>query len=182
MSSYRRWYVPGGTYFFTVVTCQRHPLFASEEAVELLGAKMREVREELPFETIAIVLLPDHLHAIWTLPRGDSDYSTRWKRLKAEFTKEWLKRGHREVPVPTRRKLRGSRGIWQRRYWEHTITDERDLENHCIYIHYNPVKHRYVLRPADWPHSSFHRFVKLGEYEPDWGRSIAPEVLQMNFE
>jgi putative transposase len=143
----------------------------------LLGDVMREVTGELPFETVAIVLLPDHLHAIWSLPRGDADYSTRWKEVKSRFTKRWLAEGGREAWVTPSQSRRGNRGIWQRRFIEHLIRDEDDLERHCDYIHYNPVKHGYAERPWNWEASSFRRFVALGQYPRAWGRT-EPETIQ----
>jgi putative transposase len=116
----------------------------------------------------AVVLLPDHLHAIWTLPEGDAGYSVRWKRIKEEFTKNFIQAGGEEGPRSDSRLRRQERGIWQRRFWEHTIRDEDDFEEHFNYVHYNPVKHRLVRYPRDWPYSSFHRWVKLGAYPPDW--------------
>jgi putative transposase len=144
MSRYRRWYQPGGTSFFTLVTYGRFGLFHDERARTLLGQVMREVSQEFPFKTVAIVLLPDHLHAIWSLPSGDADFSTRWKRIKSEFTKRWLLAGGAEVPVTQAQAGRGNRGVWQRRFIEHFIRDEEDLERHCDYIHYNPLKHGLV--------------------------------------
>jgi putative transposase len=171
MSDYRRWYVPGGTYYFTLVTYGRQRLFRDGTARELLGSVFREVASELPFETVAIVLLWDHMHCVWTLPRGDDGYSDRWKKIKSRFTKQWLDRGGRELQVTQSQKQHGRRGIWQRRFWEHVVDSEEELAGICDYIHYNPVKHRYVARPTDWAWSSFHRFVAAGEYPIDWGRS-----------
>jgi REP element-mobilizing transposase RayT len=111
-----------------------------------------------------------HLHAVWALPPGDEDFSSRWKRIKADFTERWLASGGAEMRVTPSQARRGNRGVWQRRFMEHLIRDEIDLERHCDYIHYNPVKHGLVARPWDWPYSSFRRFVSLGHYEPDWGR------------
>lgn len=182
MSDYRRWYVPGGTYFFTVVTYRRRKLFDQQLARDLLGKAMRTIGEELPCETVAIVLLPDHLHAVWTLPPGDTDYSIRWKKIKDEFTTTWLAAGGTELPVTPAQARRGHRGVWQKRFWEHTIRDEEDLENHCDYAHYNPVKHGYVQRPWDWPFSSFRRFVQLGHYPWDWGRREPLNIGGMDFE
>jgi putative transposase len=124
---------------------------------------------DIPFNTVAIILLPDHIHALWILPVGDSDYSTRWKSIKAHFTIEWLKRGHEEAVVPNGYSDQRRRGIWQPRFMEHTIRDELDLQNHADYIHYNPVKHGYVSNPRDWPWSSFHRYVRSGDYDINWG-------------
>lgn len=117
----------------------------------------------------AIVILPDHLHAIWTLPEHDADFATRWRLIKSAFSRG-VPNGER---VSASRSERGERGIWQRRYWEHTLRDEADVERHMDYIHFNPVKHRYVTRVADWPHSSFHQMVKLGVYPQDWGGDLA---------
>ncbi len=171
MSDYRRWRVEGGTYFFTVVAHSRAPLFADALAREILGDKLRLCQSEWPFEINAIVLLPEHLHAIWTLPSGDANYERRWAWIKKEFTKEWLARGGREQPVSFARRKRGDRGVWQPRYWEHTIDNEHDFDRHFDYIHYNPVKHGHALAPSEWSDSSFHRWVKRGVYEPDWGSS-----------
>lgn len=174
MPDFRRYFVPGGTYFFTVVTAQRAPLFRDEPARTLLGEKLREQQAEAPFEMVAIVLLPDHLHTIWTLPGGDADYSARWQAIKARFTSEWLARGESEQRVADGYRKQRRRGVWQPRFIEHTIRDEDDLHNHADYIHYNPVKHGYVRSPRDWPWSSFHRYVKNGDYPAEWGRSDLP--------
>lgn len=147
-------------------------------AVRLLGNVLRETKKRWPLEINALVLLPDHLHTIWSLPAGDSAYSTRWAWLKKEFTKRYLEEGGREQPTSTSRQQNRRRGVWQRRYWEHTIEDADDFEVHFDYIHFNPVKHGYVAAPADWPHSSFHRWVELGVYEPHWGSDrIVPSSL-----
>ncbi|MFH1573950.1 MAG: transposase, partial [Acidobacteriota bacterium] len=164
MPDYRRWYEPGGTYFFTVVTYSRHRFFDRPLSRRLLRQAMRSVAEEMPWETIAIVLLYDHLHVLWTLPPGDGDFSGRWQQIKTQFTQEWLAAGGEEVPVTPAQAARGHRGVWHKRFWEHLIRDEDDLSNHCDYIHYNPVKHGYVKRPWDWPHSSFRRLVAVGHY------------------
>jgi len=182
MSDYRRWYQPGGTSFFTVVTYGRFRLFDELQARQLLGEVMREVRAELPFETVAIVLLPDHLHTVWALPTGDGDFSTRWKEIKTHFTTRWLAMGGKEMPVTPSQKRRGNRGIWQRRFIEHLIRDQDDLEGHCDYIHYNPVKHGHVSRPWDRTDSSFRRFVELGQYEWDWGRSEPDSIAGLDYE
>ena len=177
MSDYRRYFVPGGTYFFTVVTERRAPLFADERARVLLGDVMRKCAERHPLETIASVLLPDHLHVLWQLPPGDNRYSLRWNWIKRKFTVGWLALGGREQIRPRSRLRERRRGVWQRRFWEHVITDEVDLENHFDYIHYNPVKHGYVERPRDWPASSFHRWVAHGHYDIDWGAGYHPRIL-----
>lgn len=166
MASYYRNYVEGGTYFFTVVTHHRRPILTSHSSRQLLGEAFRVVRRRWPFSVQAIVLLPDHLHAVWSLPTGDADYPIRWQKIKEHFTKAYLKA---VVDVPTRRNGRGERMLWQPRFWEHTCRDERDLKRCVDYVHYNPLKHSHVLRVRDWPWSSFHRYVKLGEYSNSWG-------------
>jgi putative transposase len=176
MPDFRRYFVAGGTYFFTVVTAGRHPLFRDGRARELLGNTMREQNDVAPFATVAIVLLPDHLHAIWTLPPDDADYSGRWQTVKAKFTRLWLASHAEEHEVAPGYRRQRRRGLWQPRFMEHTIRDERDLHNHADYVHYNPVKHGYVRAPKDWPWSSFHRYVRSGDYSVDWGcaREVPP--------
>lgn len=174
MSEYRRWYTPGGTFFFTVVTHDRAAIFENAEAVRLLGGVMRRVRERSPFRTLAIVVLPDHLHCVWSLPEGDSDYSGRWRWIKGAFSESWLGTGGSEAMPSASRASKGERGVWQRRFWEHQVRDETDLERHVDYIHYNPVKHGYVSHPIDWPWSSFPRHVASGLYPADWGRTAPP--------
>ncbi len=175
MSEYRRWYIPGGTSFFTVVTEHRIELFQDVATVKLLGRVMRKVRSRYPFRTVAMVVLPDHLHCVWTLPRGDEDFSSRWRWIKGAFTEEWLASGATAPPRTASRQDKGEHAIWQRRFWEHQIRDEQDLEKHVDYIHYNPVKHGHATRPADWPWSSFRRHVRLGHYPSDWGNSSPDE-------
>jgi putative transposase len=176
MSDYRRYFVSGGTYFFTVVTEHRARLFELDPARRLLGSVMRQCFCRYPVDIVAIALLPDHLHALWTLPNGDYRYSLRWGWIKREFTRAWLELGGVEQTRDVARVRERRRGVWQRRYWEHTIRDETDMEAHFDYIHYNPVKHRLVRRPCDWPWSSFHRWVQAGHYQIDW----AAEQTQTN--
>jgi putative transposase len=121
------------------------------------------VQERRPFETIAICVLPDHIHSLWALPEGDSDFSTRWSLIKSGFSRGFDPRSRSESKIVKREKGR------QRRYREHAIRDDADLERHADYIHFNPVKHGYVKRVVDWPHSSFHRYVDQGLLDPDWG-------------
>jgi putative transposase len=171
MPNWRRALVAGGTYFFTVVTDQRAPFLCDETARRILGTVLSDCRKRWPFELDAIVLLPDHLHSIWTLPAGETKYSMRWAWIKKEFTKCWLAEGRSEQ-IQTAGRLRdGRRGIWQAKFWEHVIDSDEDLEAHVDYIHYNPVKHGFAIAPVEWPWSSFHRWVKDGRYPPEWGRS-----------
>jgi putative transposase len=169
MSNYRRSYIPGGTFFFTVVTEGRAPLFKHEGARASLRGALQACRQRWPFRIDAIVLLPEHLHALWTLPEKDTNYSTRWAWIKKEFTKAWLAAGGAEQHRSWSRRRERRRGVWQRRFWEHTIWDADDFERHFDYIHYNPVKHGLAECPSDWPFSSFHRWVRLGVYPKEWG-------------
>jgi putative transposase len=159
-------------FFFTLVTERRAEIFAEPRARSLLRQTIVSCRVRWPFRIVAIVLLPDHLHTIWSLPPGDTDYSIRWSWIKKEFAKCWLAEGGTEQPISDSRRRNRRRGVWQRRFWEHLIRDEDELERLCDYIHYNPVKHGLVRGPRDWPYSSFHRFVKLGSYSADWGGSV----------
>ena len=164
---YRRAFVQGGSFFFTLVTEKRRPLFSSADAVEVLREAFKTVRSTRPFNLDAIVVLPDHLHCIWTLPPGDADFATRWRLIKTWFTKH-CDPALRQKPSDVQVKRR-EQALWQHRYWEHMLRDERDFERHVEYIHYNPVKHGYALSPSDWPHSSFGRYVEAGIYEANWG-------------
>jgi putative transposase len=169
MSDYRRFFVPGGMFFFTVVTCSRRPILATVEGRQFLRNSILKVAHERSFELFATVLLPDHWHLVMQLPEGDADYSTRMKRIKEEFTRAWVEAGLPEAPVTPARFAKGERGVWQPRFWEHTIEDEFDLERCVDYIHWNPRKHNLVKRVRDYSWSSFHRFVRAGQYDLDWG-------------
>ena len=172
MSRYRRSHAPGATYFFTVVTYRRQAILCDEPIRVALRNAIADVRIKRPFTIDAWVLLPDHMHCIWTLPAGDADYATRWSMIKrlvsmtcgGEYLRpQWQnesKRRHREST------------IWQRRYWEHQIRDEEDFARHMDYVHYNPVKHGYCELVIAWPYSSFHRLVARGVYAMDWGGAM----------
>ena len=169
MAHYRRSHTPGATYFFTVVTYRRQSILCDDMVRHALRTAIVSARAARPFTIDAWVLLPDHMHCIWTLPSGDADYTTRWNLIKRRVSvicrdayqrSEWL--------TASMRKHREST-IWQRRYWEHQIRDEPDFERHVDYIHFNAVKHGHCNRAADWPHSTFHRYVARGYYLPDWG-------------
>ena len=182
MSDFKRWYVPGGTYFFTVVTHRRHPLFANDLARQILGSVMRRVRQEAPFQVIASAMLWDHIHIVWSMPTGESGYSDRWRRIKRDFTVEWLAAGGTDHAVTMSQTRRGHRGIWQRRFFEHLVRDESDLDRICDYIHFNPVKHGYVKSPWDWRWSTFRRFVSAGQYTRAWGANPPPHAHNLAYE
>ena len=166
MSNYRRAKISGGTFFFTIVLADRSSNLLLE-GIDYLRRAYRIVQESRPFETIAICVLPDHVHAVWTLPEHDSDFATRWNLIKSGFSRYFDAR-----PRSQSKTLRREKGIWQCRYWEHAIRDDADLERHVDYIHFNPVRHGHVTRVADWPYSSFHRFVERGLLAVDWGGDL----------
>jgi len=164
MPEYRRANVPGATYFFTVNCAQRKNNTLLIDHVEQLRESIRVVKQRHPFIIDAIVILPEHLHCIWTLPDGDANFSKRWSLIKSNFSRG-IPKG--EMRSDSRIK-RGERGIWQRRYWEHLIRDEQDFERHVDYIHWNPMKHGLVKSVKDWPYSSFQKFVGEGVYQENW--------------
>ncbi|TAG81833.1 MAG: transposase [Burkholderiales bacterium] len=172
MPDYKRIWLPGGTYFFTVNLADRSSDLLIRHA-ELLRHAVRRTREAHRFEIVAWAVLPDHMHAIWTLPPDDHDYALRWRAIKAIFSRGLP----RDESTPTQRVARGERGIWQRRYWEHTIRDDRDLENHINYVHFNPVKHGHVTKIEDWPFSSFHRYRQRGTLPANWAN---PDDLDLS--
>jgi putative transposase len=173
MTSFRRNVVPGGSYFFTVNLADRRSRLLTIH-IDLLRAAFRDVRSRHPFAIEAVVVLPDHLHAIWTLPEGDGNFATRWRLIKAAFSRA-LPLGER---VSASRQSKGERGVWQRRYWEHTLRDDADFTRHADYVHFNPVKHGHVGRVKDWPYSSFHRMVRLGHYPEDWAGDVRNEDVE----
>ena len=162
MVLYRRNRVKGGCYFFTVTLQDRSSTLLVEHITELRAA-FRQAKARMPFQVDAIVVLPEHIHAILTLPAGDDNYSSRWRLIKSLFTQKLLKKG-----VPLAANGRGEYNLWQRRFWEHTIRDDEDMNNHINYVHSNPVKHGLVESVADWPHSSFHQYVRKGILPIDW--------------
>ena len=163
MTNYRRNFVAGGSFFFTVNLADRQSSLLTDHIV-LLREAFRQVRSRHPFRVEAIVVLPEHLHTIWTLPPDDLDYAMRWRLIKTTFSRG-LPKGE---PISPSRRNKGERGIWQRRYWEHTLRNEQDFERHADYIHFNPVKHGHAKSVGAWPYSSFHRFVESGSYAADW--------------
>jgi putative transposase len=180
MSEYRRSREPGGTYFFTIITFDRAPILTTPESIAIFRLAWNMVRKKKPFKTVAICVLPDHIHTIWRIPEGDADFSMRWKEIKRLYTKGYLENigfgGERNNSRVKRKEV----GIWQRRFWEHTITDENDLNNHIDYIHFNPVKNGLVKDPTEWPWSSFRRYVKLGFYPVTWGGGNLSIEMEVN--
>jgi putative transposase len=168
MVLYRRVRVAGGTYFFTVALDDCRADLLSRHA-DALRVAWRSAGKRVPHEIIAAVILPDHLHALIRFPEGLTDYPTLWREIKKGFTRRLLEDGVSVAP-----RVEGGYRVWQRRYWEHMIRDEKDLEAHVHYIHYNPVKHGLVFRTRDWPHSTFHRYVAAGWLPLDWGDSAPP--------
>lgn len=163
MVRYRRNLVPGGTFFFTVTLQDRRASWLVDH-IGLLREAFRRTRHKQPFSMDAIVVLPDHLHAIWTLPPGDADFSGRWKRIKGSFTRDAVKAG-----VSVVRDARGEYDLWQRRFWEHTVRDDADFERCANYIHFNPVKHGLASAPTDWRYSSLHRYIRDEDLPQDRG-------------
>jgi len=171
MSRYRRDHTPGACHFFTVALADRHSSLLTQN-INLLRQSWRRTAELYPFETVAVCILPNHLHVVWRLPPDDPDFSTRWRLIKSGFSRA----------VPAAKNLshsktrQGEKGIWQRRFWEHRIRDERDFQNHVDYIHFNPVKHGLVKASKDWPYSSFHRWVREGRIPEDWATCSVIDV------
>jgi putative transposase len=173
MPQYLRARIEGGTFFFTVTLADRSSDLLLRH-IDHLRTSYKSVEGRHPFETIAICVLPDHIHAIWSLPSGDSNFPLRWSQIKSGFSRDLPRQG----TTSASKLIKREKGIWQRRYWEHVIRNETDLQRHIDYIHYNPVKHGHVARVRDWPHSSFHRYVTRGDLPVDWGgdtREIAGE-------
>ena len=168
MPEYRRAKIAGGTYFFTVAIAERSDDLLVRE-IDRLRHAYRTVQSRRPFETIAICVLPDHLHALWSLPEDDADFSMRWSLIKSGFSRGLDAAASRSARHVAKRE----KGLWQRRYWEHAIRDARDLARHIDYIHFNPVKHGLVSRVCDWPHSSFHQYVARGDLPQDWGGDVS---------
>ena len=166
MSQYIRCHQPGGSYFFTLVTHSRRPIFINSDNVNKLKNAINKVKIKHPFSLNAMVILPDHLHCLWKLPENDKNFSRRWRLIKRYFSME----------VAEKINSRGEKEVWQRRFWEHMIRDEEDWRKHMDYIHYNPVKHGLARAPKDWEYSSFNYWVEKGLYEKSWG-SMEPIVF-----
>jgi putative transposase len=168
MPNYRRPFQPGGTFFFTVVTHDRQPIFRSELARLILRSAIEQTRKDRPFDFLAMVLLPEHLHALWTLPESDADFSIRWAAIKARFTRQYLAIGGTERAITSDWAAHRGRGVWQQRFFDHLIRDEEDFAHHLDYLHFNPVKHGHSMCPHAWPHSTFAKWVRRGVYESTW--------------
>lgn len=167
MSRYRRIRIPGASYFFTVAMAERGGSVLTDR-IDLLRAAWRATVAERPVFCDAMVVLPDHLHAVWTLPEGDADYSERWRRIKARFSRALGEHRPRSDSKIAKREC----GVWQRRFWEHAIRDERDYRAHVEYCWRNPVKHGLVSRAVDWPFSSIHRDIRAGRVPPEWAGAM----------
>jgi putative transposase len=168
MSQYRRIYQQESIVFLTIITYNRQPIFKNPQNIDLLRQTTAIVRSEMPFEILGAVILPEHLHFLWQLSSSDNNYSKRVGRLKALFTKSFREQNKVNLPLTQSREKHRESNIWQRRFWEHTIRDDLDFEQHLNYIHYNPVKHNLVSCPHFWKYSSFNLWVKKGFYSPQW--------------
>ena len=181
MAEYRRVNIKGGTYFFTLVTYQRQRIFSIPQARHLLIEAIDHIYKFHPFQMHAYCILPDHVHFIWQLPENDADYSSRISLIKGRFSKHCVAQFGLPLPKDTSRTRRRELTIWQRRFWEHCIRDEKDLNQHIDYIHYNPVKHGIVRQVRDWSSSSFFDYVRSGHYEIDWGDSYQAVDSKLDF-
>ena len=175
MPNYRRPHVSGGTYFITQVTYQRDTWLSSDMGRKALREAINNVREKYSFAIDAFVLLPDHFHCLWSLPPGEGNKSVRLRLIKTYVTKHYRQDLAINGETSQSRQKRGESNLWQRRFWEHLIRDERDFAQHCDYIHYNPVRHGLCDNPQDWRFSSIHRFIAQGIYPTDWGSEIRIE-------
>ncbi len=169
MADYRRSKIAGGTYFFTVVAHERRPVLTTEMVRVALREAIQQARTTLPFQIEAWVLLPDHLHCIWTLPEGYANFSARWAIIKRHVSGRCA--STIKSSLSDSRFKRNERPFWQRRFWEHQIMDDADMAKHVDYVHWNPVKHGLVKVVKDWSYSSFHKYVAKGAYPSDWGGS-----------
>ncbi|WLP94928.1 transposase [Psychrobacter sp. M13] len=172
MPQYIRSYTEGATYFFTLVSYNRRKILCNEDFLQALRNSIRQIQQQYPFEIIAWIQLPEHLHCIWQMPENDANYSMRWSQIK-RLTTQACPQYHLTAHELSHSKVsRNERGIWQRRFSEHQINSEADFIKHMDYIHYNPVKHGLVKRVIDWQYSSFHRYVKAGVYSANWGDNL----------
>jgi putative transposase len=144
------------------------------EHIDALRSAVRIVKQRHPFEIVAWVVLPEHMHAIWALPGDDADFAGRWSLIKSGFSRGVARTGAEAISAS--RAGKRERGIWQRRFWEHLIRDEVDLQRHVDYVHVNPVKHGHVERASEWPHSSIHRYIERGWLTEDW--ACQPDAVE----
>ena len=173
MPDYRRTWVRGGTYFFTVNLLERRRNDLLVRHIDTLRTAVRVTRRDHPFSIHGWMVLPDHLHCILELPAGDDDFALRWQVIKRRFSLAIPGTEYRS----TVRQRRRERGIWQRRYWEHLLRDDEDYRRHMDYLHYNPVKHGWAKQVADWPYSTFHHHVKSGIYPANWTHPLGQIAL-----
>ncbi len=177
MTHYRRATAAGGTYFFTVVTYRWQRFLCDDDVRVALRESIQQARSNHPFVIDAWVLLPDHMHCVWTLPPADADFSIRWSAIKRGLTRRVGARLHRADLMNDSKLAHGESTLWQRRFWEHQIRDAIDLQAHVDYIHFNPVKHGFVASASDWSYSSIHRYIQNGAYPTDWGGGSASMVM-----
>jgi putative transposase len=175
MSRYRRAPTPGATYFFTVVTYRRRGFLCDDDVRAALRQAIVRVREKHALTLDAWVLLPDHLHCIWTLPEGDADFALRWNLIKRYVTRACGPRLHHPGLMTASKQRHRESTLWQRRYWEHRVRDENDFAAHMDYVHYNPVKHGLCRRPSEWPYSTLHQWIAKGVYPSGWADDEPPE-------
>lgn len=169
MSNYRRAKTPGASFFFTLVSYHRRPVLCEPQVRAALHDAINWVRRDRPFIIEAWVLLPDHLHTIWTLPENDADFATRWQTIKRRVSVQCPSLLLAHELLNNSKIKRREASLWQRRFWEHQIRDDKDFANHMDYLHFNPVKHGLVEQVCDWPYSTFHRYVKAGVLPENWG-------------
>jgi len=181
MPEYRRVIIKGGVYFFTIVTYERQKIFLLPEVRALFSDSLDHIQKYHPFIVIAYCILPDHVHFIWQMPENDANYSMRISQIKRRFSMRYILQFGTNFPKTESRQKRREVMVWQRRFWEHYIRDEEDLNKHIDYIHYNPVKHGVVDVVRDWNASSFHDYVRQGYYELDWGEEYEDEVKPYQF-
>lgn len=179
MTNYRRAKFEGGYYFFTVVTHKRRRFLTDAFARNCLRIAVEKTRQDKYFDVVALCLLPDHLHCVWKLPENDCDFSRRWASIKAGFTRRYLSSGGKGAAQSISRNRKREQGVWQRRFWEHHIRDEHDLQRHVDYIHYNPCKHGIVQNIEDWPWSTYHKYVEEGVYQKHHWDDIQNKIGQM---
>lgn len=169
MSQYIRSTTQGGIYFFTLVTYKRRKIFCNADFLHVFKQSIKYIQHRYPFEILAWVQMPDHLHCIWQMPIDDANYSMRWSQIKRLTTQSCPQYHLSHDKLNASKIKRNEKGVWQRRFYEHEIRNEQDLKNHLDYLHYNPVKHGLVDNVGDWQYSSFHRLVGEGYYPADWG-------------